>query len=483
MIQIVTQSGECGPGEPYRPTTVESVLGRPGVVLRDATGAVIVDAPTSADLFAAPKARHSICRVTHCAPAVRTNAGGGRSRQDSHGHLRPVASDPERPGKLVVQYWFWWIFNDWNDKHEGDWEMVQVVFDATTADQALGQPPVQVVFAQHEGAQYRAWDDPALERDGDRLVYYPGAGSHAGYDSANHWFGKSASAGFGCDDTRAPNTRLDPEVVLLPASPSDVTAPTDPFAWITYQGHWGQREPSFDDGPLGPPLKESWTNPIRWVEKYGRPNAVSLPAVSSRAGDAFCSVASTGSLLFGRFLNRPLLVAGALVVVALLLVIAVTRTRWRPSAPEPVTQLRPAGSLLVAAGRLQWRHADTYAGLAGVVLAGGVASWLVSELVLSATPLGDVASVAGGGGGAGSAWAVPVALIAGALVSLPVTAWTLAAAAAVVDHLAVDEPVTTRAVLAEGCNRPEGSGRRSCSCSSSGCRPYSWFPRSPFSCC
>jgi hypothetical protein len=50
---------------------------------------------------------------------------------------------------------------------------------------------------------------------------------------------------------------------------------------------------------------------------------------------------------------------------------------------------------------------------------------------------------------------VPVALLAGALVSLPATAWTLAACAAVVDHLAVGEPVTTRAVLARAL-RPAG---------------------------
>jgi hypothetical protein len=36
----------------------------------------------------------------------------------------------------VVQYWFFWYFNDWNDKHEGDWEGVQVLFDATTAVEA-----------------------------------------------------------------------------------------------------------------------------------------------------------------------------------------------------------------------------------------------------------------------------------------------------------------------------------------------------------
>ena len=140
-----------------------------------------------------------------------------------------MVEDPDQPDTVVVQYWFWWIFNDWNDKHEGDWEMVQVVFDADSAEQALTVAPRQVVFAQHEGAQYVEWDDEAdLVRDGDRVVTHPGAGSHADYPSSNLWFGKSASTGFGCDDSRAASTRLDPQVVLLPSSTDEVTGARRP---------------------------------------------------------------------------------------------------------------------------------------------------------------------------------------------------------------------------------------------------------------
>ena len=41
-------------------------------------------------------------------------------------------SPPTRriPGKLAVQYWFYYTFNDFTDKHESDWEMAQVDFDA-----------------------------------------------------------------------------------------------------------------------------------------------------------------------------------------------------------------------------------------------------------------------------------------------------------------------------------------------------------------
>ena len=44
-----------------------------------------------------------------------------------------VATDPAHPGKLALQYWLFYVFNDWNNLHEGDWEMIQLVFDASTA--------------------------------------------------------------------------------------------------------------------------------------------------------------------------------------------------------------------------------------------------------------------------------------------------------------------------------------------------------------
>ena len=45
-----------------------------------------------------------------------------------------VATEPGAPGKLALQYWFFYAFNDFNNTHEGDWEMIQLVFDAADAE-------------------------------------------------------------------------------------------------------------------------------------------------------------------------------------------------------------------------------------------------------------------------------------------------------------------------------------------------------------
>ena len=74
-----------------------------------------------------------------------------------------VATEAGRPGKLALQYWIFYAFNDFNNTHEGDWEMIQLVFDADDAQQALGQEPVAVGYSSHEGAERADWGDEKLD--------------------------------------------------------------------------------------------------------------------------------------------------------------------------------------------------------------------------------------------------------------------------------------------------------------------------------
>ena len=57
------------------------------------------------------------------------------------------------PEQLALQYWLFYAYNDWNNLHEGDWEMIQLVFDARNAHDALTTAPTSVGYSQHEGAE------------------------------------------------------------------------------------------------------------------------------------------------------------------------------------------------------------------------------------------------------------------------------------------------------------------------------------------
>ncbi len=88
-----------------------------------------------------------------------------------------VATQADAPGKLSLQYWFFYLFNDWNNKHEGDWEMVQLNFHANTAEQALQAPPYEVGYSQHESAERATWGASKLQIvDGTHPVVYPSLG-------------------------------------------------------------------------------------------------------------------------------------------------------------------------------------------------------------------------------------------------------------------------------------------------------------------
>ncbi len=90
--------------------------------------------------------------------------------------------------------------------------MVQLVFDADDAAQALGQEPVEVGYSSHEGAEKADWGEDKLDVvDETHPVVYPGAGSHANKFTEALYLGSSAEAGVGCDDTRGPAPRAAPD--------------------------------------------------------------------------------------------------------------------------------------------------------------------------------------------------------------------------------------------------------------------------------
>ena len=90
-------------------------------------------------------------------------------------------------GWILLQYLFFYPMNDWRstfngaNDHEADWEQAFVILEEQ-ADGAV--EPVWFAAAAHDEQGQdlrRRWDDPRLERDGEHVVVYPGAGSHATY--------------------------------------------------------------------------------------------------------------------------------------------------------------------------------------------------------------------------------------------------------------------------------------------------------------
>ena len=214
VVRLVTQAKECGPGEPYLPLDVNVLFGADTVSLRGPWNRtdLISIAPTATQASGkGSTATTSTSRGTRLLPAARTSNGrrtiSAGTKPTVYAH---VVTQAGRPGKLALQYWLFYAFNDWNNFHEGDWEMIQLVFDASTPRGRPRQRPLEVGYSQHEGAERASWDDSKLELvDGTHPVVHVAAGSHANFFGEALYLGSSASEGVGCDDTRGPTLTFD----------------------------------------------------------------------------------------------------------------------------------------------------------------------------------------------------------------------------------------------------------------------------------
>jgi hypothetical protein len=217
-------------------------------------------------------------------------------------------------GYVVLQYWFFYAFNDWRSSfhgvndHEGDWELITVY--AAEEEAGVAQP-CWLAYSAHDSDGddlRRRWDDPDLERIGDHPLAYAGAGSHAHYffpgeympavplpyteGLARLWFqvrrlwarlGQGAEpephserGGFRIpfvDYARGDGRRIGVgqthawEMRLLQATEA---APAPP--WVDgYPGLWGHYsgDPLGENAPPGPRYERDGTQRRRWYDPLG----------------------------------------------------------------------------------------------------------------------------------------------------------------------------------------------------------------------
>jgi hypothetical protein len=356
VVRLVKQEHECGPGEPYEPMDVDALFGQPTVALTGPWSGndVVKIGPKAKDLAQGLYQYH----LDFPGNALQPGCDYERwARFVSEGHEPTVyahvpPSDPLHPGQLALQYWLFYAYNDWNNLHEGDWEMIQLLFDARNAADALAKPPTSVGYSQHEGAERADWDAAKLERaGGTHPVVYPAAGSHANFFDQGLFLGSSASQGVGCDNTNGPHTEINPVVQTIPSDPAEARAQ---FPWIAFDGRWGELQPSFFNGPTGPNLKTQWTEPIQWSRDW-RDRSYAVPSASvfgTTATDFFCRAIGGGSSALVRLVNHPLPFLLVVAALLLLLIYALSRTSWRPATPFRLAHRRSWGQTLAASARI-----------------------------------------------------------------------------------------------------------------------------------
>jgi hypothetical protein len=365
--------------EQYEPTSVSTVLGNPSVELKRVEEGgeeeTVKRAPTAADIAGLGDPFHldlhgdPLGDTCVYARDFAKLVAEGKAPPTTYAH---IARQVGHPG-LVVQYWFFWYFNQFNDLHEGDWEGMQIAFEANTARQALAEGPSEMILFQHAGGERADWEDSKVDKEGTHPVVYPAAGSHATfYDSTVYVQNGSNGSGVGCDNTSEPLREVRVHPVAIPTFPTTGGR----FKWLTYFGHWGEKEAGFNNGPTGPLTKKQWLEPFTWMEKQ-RSTSPRVPGGSfagPAVSGAFCGAVSTVSDVINlESRSRPAAIA-MIAIPALLLILFVGVTRWGPVDLTELRQRRAFGQIVRAARQLYGRHWRTMVpvGLSALVLVGAV---------------------------------------------------------------------------------------------------------------
>jgi hypothetical protein len=317
IVYLRDQARECDrSGEAYDPAAVEIVLGEETVVLRGI--AEPMRAPAAADIF-------GLGRETYLDFPGNPKRPGCTYERDfrrlSAGREPAVYASVQKSGEAVyLQYWFFYYFNDWNNTHEGDWEYIQLVFEASNASEALSRRPSRIGYSQHAGGEWADWNSKKLGREGDRPVVYVAKGSHANQFEPKLYLGLGEDgSGFGCDDARAPHRRLDPRVVLLEEVPDSAG---HPLAWLAFEGRWGELRSGFYNGVTGPLQKRAWSDPEAWQSDTRR-ESIEVPGdglLGQNYVEFFCGAVSLSSRFYLLYQEWPIVVgvpsalAGALLL-------------------------------------------------------------------------------------------------------------------------------------------------------------------------
>jgi hypothetical protein len=402
-VRLVHQAEECGHGDPYLPSDVDAFLDNHTVALRgpwDTDDNLVEVAPTAEDLGGELSGYYLDFPGNPLRPGcgyelwAREATAGTTATTYAH-----VTTEPGRDDRLALQYWFFYPFNDFNNTHEGDWEMIQLLFATDDATQALDQTPIEVGFSQHEGMEVADWDDPKLQIvDVTHPVVHVANGSHANFYDSALYLGTSGEEGFGCDDTREPADALRPTVAVVPDDPAAARAA---FPWIEFPGRWGERQESFYNGPTGPNAKESWTHPVSVQEHDGRDLSYAVPAgglFGTSATDFFCSSVSSGSEVLRKLVDHPERLLLALVLLILVAIYLSRRTTWRPDAPLSVARRRAGGQIIRAAGRMYASRWRLFTGIGFVIVPVSFAVTGLQALILVAPDVGEVSNSGEDGG-------------------------------------------------------------------------------------
>src|SRR3989344_4489435 len=265
------------PDEQFFPTTIEAMLNESD--LKNQDNSINHTPPVLTD---------DLATAIDTSYLDLTNAHGGILPQNVPNSSRFFNYNKKVYGRMVnndnnyttLQYWFFYVYNDWSNNHEGDWEMVQLLLNRSN-----NNTPLQMVYSYHWAATTLNWTNVSKIGQTHPKVFVT-SGGHASWSTPGEhtWLRDINSWVRGCSSF-IDNTSSEGAVWVLGANYS-LDPTNESSTWITFIGRWGEvNAPSFgfsdlDEGVSGPrsPTRidygagNRWEEPIDWMTNHLPPS-------------------------------------------------------------------------------------------------------------------------------------------------------------------------------------------------------------------
>jgi hypothetical protein len=287
------------PEEPFRPEPVDGFLADAALEQLLPDGSWRSSGPPAPPL---PRADPAGCtssdkvacwrlNVPSCTPAdgvasVTCYASLDAARPEAPAVYGGLLRDGKR---IALEYWYWYPYDFWSGQdppsdfawtaHEGDWEAVSVVLDAT-------QRPLLAAYSQHTCGKRRAWARVPKWRHSTHPVVYVALGSHSNSFSPQPYpidlrpqcYPPLGAAILAAQlhpplDRTGPGTTIGPRLPRVHAAPVIRLTNTSP-AWMSFPGRWGEANYFHAQGlntviagpaPAGPRFHALWQHPTKTI--------------------------------------------------------------------------------------------------------------------------------------------------------------------------------------------------------------------------
>lgn len=169
-----------------------------------------------------------------------------------------------RESNVVLQYWFFYPFNNWTNKHEGDWEMIQIILDQD-------KEPMTATYSFHWGGKTHQWSEIEKINDTHPAVYVTNGGHGVWKEEGIHEWNSDILDFIPFSPTVCRN------FFDVTSNLGDIFEPNDYellklSSWSNFKGLWGEVGSSTvgTSGPNSPAnimyedAPNRWSDPVLW---------------------------------------------------------------------------------------------------------------------------------------------------------------------------------------------------------------------------